>query len=144
MGQGNISGIHDNRAETFTTYVGNFNTTFTSILTSRLLLDIYEIEARLPRGGASATGSFSINVQVNSAEPGESLEFVTSYGGRAHSGPFSEDRDDDAIGLEEEGEETSSVPADGAIREETAFSRRSLSGRTPPQETKGKARALAK
>ncbi|KAI0632611.1 hypothetical protein C8Q77DRAFT_829186 [Trametes polyzona] len=79
------------------TFVGFFIAPLTSILTSRLLLDMYETEAQLQRGGVSNTGSFSINLGSN-GRPGpiSTPEFITSYGGPARSFPDEDDTDSDA------------------------------------------------
>ncbi|KAI0632588.1 hypothetical protein C8Q77DRAFT_1073647 [Trametes polyzona] len=85
------------------TYVGNFDAPISAILTSRLLLDIYETEAKLQRGGASATASFSLNLNdsenVVHQRSFSVPQFVTSYGGPAHTS-FADDEDLEGDGLE--------------------------------------------
>ncbi|KAI0632625.1 hypothetical protein C8Q77DRAFT_831139 [Trametes polyzona] len=44
------------------TYLSFFAGPITSILISRLMLDLFETNARMERGGASNTGSFSVNI----------------------------------------------------------------------------------
>ncbi|KAI0632615.1 hypothetical protein C8Q77DRAFT_1118575 [Trametes polyzona] len=73
------------------TFPANFYIPISSILTTRLLLDIYKADARLHRGGVSATGSsFSLDLMDDADPTGHrgslsALEFVASYGGPAYS-----------------------------------------------------------
>ncbi|KAI0632600.1 hypothetical protein C8Q77DRAFT_828341 [Trametes polyzona] len=96
-----------------------------SILTSRLLLDMYETEARLQRGGASNTGSFSLNLGSNGRPGSVSMpDFITSYGGPARSFPDEGDANAGAepIDTEEYNEGALSTASDWPNAEATTAS----------------------
>ncbi|KAI0628083.1 hypothetical protein C8Q77DRAFT_1162472 [Trametes polyzona] len=75
-------------------YLQGFAITLPNILTSRFMLDIWETNAKIERGGATNTGSFSLDLDRAGTSDGpaghcgdtiRTLEFVHSYGGPAPS-----------------------------------------------------------
>ncbi|KAI0632556.1 hypothetical protein C8Q77DRAFT_823589 [Trametes polyzona] len=85
-----------------TSYVGYFADLLSAVLTGRFMLDIWETKAKIERGGATNSGSFSVDLNGANGDglTGHSdgfigtLEFTHSYGGLARSCLDHEDYED--------------------------------------------------
>ncbi|KAI0628105.1 hypothetical protein C8Q77DRAFT_1151292 [Trametes polyzona] len=125
-------------------YVGCFVLTLPSILTSRFMLDIWETNAKIERGGAANTGSFSLDLAGTGGNGSTgrrggtigTLVFVNSYGGPASSYNDNECDDGEAQGVSED------MNANATATDEEARSDQLEAGVAPSGMASGSGSAL--